>query len=160
SQMAAYGVGPGSRVLQFASLSFDAASWEVCMGLLSGACLVVAPADRLLPGQPLAELAAEQRVTHATLPPTALTALPDLPAGMPLVVAGEAPPPAAVERWSAGRTMINAYGPTETTVCATMSGPLAGAIVPPIGRPIVNTKVYVLDAALRPVAPGVTGELY
>jgi Non-ribosomal peptide synthetase modules and related proteins len=47
--------------------------------------------------------------------------------------------------------MINAYGPTETTVCATMSEALAGAIVPPIGRPIWNTRVYVLDGGLEPV---------
>ncbi|GAA0603000.1 hypothetical protein GCM10010174_19080 [Kutzneria viridogrisea] len=162
AQVGAFGVGPGSRVLQFASLSFDAASWEVCMGLLSGACLVVAPADRVLPGEPLAELVAEHAVTHVTLPPTALAALPanGLPEGMTLVVAGEATQPSTVEQWSAGRTMINAYGPTETTVCATMSGPLSGAVVAPIGRPITNSRVYVLDAGLRPVPPGTTGELY
>ncbi|MGW1038082.1 non-ribosomal peptide synthetase, partial [Streptomyces antibioticus] len=162
AQQDAFGVGPGSRVLQFAALSFDAAAWEIVMGLLSGATLVVAPAERLMPGPDLAALCAEQAVTHVTLPPTALAVLPEdaLPSGATVVVAGEACSPELVARWSAGRRMINAYGPTETTVCATMSAPLTGAVVPPIGRPIVGTRVYVLDAALRPVAPGVTGELY
>uniref|UniRef100_UPI002D21D1B4 amino acid adenylation domain-containing protein n=1 Tax=Streptomyces purpeochromogenes TaxID=1464077 RepID=UPI002D21D1B4 len=162
AQRDAFGVGPGSRVLQFAALSFDAAAWEIVMGLLSGATLVVAPAERLMPGPDLAALCAEQDVTHVTLPPTALAVLPDdaLPAGATVVVAGEACPPELVARWSEGRRMINAYGPTETTVCATMSAPLSGRTVPPIGRPIAGARVYVLDAALRPVAPGVTGELY
>jgi acyl carrier protein len=56
--------------------------------------------------------------------------------------------------------MFNAYGPTETTVCATISDALSGGQTPDIGQPIVNTKVYVLDGSLEPVAPGTVGELY
>ncbi|MFC5855923.1 amino acid adenylation domain-containing protein, partial [Streptomyces chlorus] len=156
------GAGPGSSVLQFASLSFDAAAWEICMALLSGGRLVLASPDRLMPGEPLAELVAEHGITHATLPPSALPVLTDdaLPAGMVLVVAGEATRPDQVARFSSDRRMINAYGPTETTVCATMSEPLSGRQHPPLGRPVTDTRVYVLDEFLRPVPPGVAGQLY
>ncbi|GAB3505193.1 non-ribosomal peptide synthetase [Amycolatopsis cihanbeyliensis] len=157
-----FGAGPGSRVLQFASPSFDAAFWELCMGLLSGATLVLAPDERLMPGNALAELVAEHEVTHATIPPAALAVLAsrDLPSVRLLVVAGEACGPELVEEWSADRTMINAYGPTETTVCASMTGPLAGAEAPSIGGPFGAAGLRVLDGALRPVPPGVDGELY
>jgi amino acid adenylation domain-containing protein/non-ribosomal peptide synthase protein (TIGR01720 family) len=156
-------VGPNSRVLQFASLSFDAAFWEMCMALLSGAAIVVAPAGRLLPSEPLAALCKQHGVTHATLPPVVLAAIPpsaEFLSTATVVVAGEACTTELVDRWSPGRRMINAYGPTESTVCATMSAPMAGAIAPPIGRPVVNSRVYVMDRALRPVPIGVAGELY
>ncbi len=161
SQVAHLALTPQSRVLQFASASFDAAFWQLSMSLLSGARLVLAPADRLL-GDDLSALVAHHGITHATLPPTVLETLPigALPAGMRVVVAGEACSPALAERWSARVTLHNAYGPTEATVCATISAPLQGAGRPPIGRPLFNAQVLVLDDALRPVPPGVPGELY
>ncbi|MBG0567780.1 non-ribosomal peptide synthetase [Actinoplanes aureus] len=162
AQIERFGVQPDSRVLQFASTSFDASVSELCTALLSGACLVLAPTDRLRAGRPLADLLAEQRITVATIPPAALTVMGagDLPAGMTLVVAGEATAGDLVARFGPDRRMINAYGPTETTVCASMSGPLAGDAAPPIGAPIWNTRIYVLDARLRPVPPGTAGEAY
>ncbi|WP_157851799.1 AMP-binding protein, partial [Streptomyces monomycini] len=163
AQAERFTVTAGSRVLQFASPSFDASVAEICGAWLTGATLVMAPAARLLPGAGLAGLVAEQRVTHATLPPSVLAALPPdttLPQITALAVAGEACPPDVVARWSAGRRLVNAYGPTETTVCATVSAPLSGRVVPALGTPVADVRLYVLDAALRPVPDGGTGELY
>jgi amino acid adenylation domain-containing protein len=147
-----------SRVLQFAPLNFDAAIWEISAALASGAALILTNAERS--GDGLSRLICEEGVTHATLPPAVVA---DLSEELPLetlIVAGESCPPDMAARWSAGRRMINAYGPTETTVCATMSEPLIGGSNPPIGRPIWNTRVYVLDDGLEPVPAGVAGELY
>ncbi|RJQ75871.1 non-ribosomal peptide synthetase [Amycolatopsis panacis] len=162
AQIARLGVDEHSRVLQFASPSFDAAFSELSMALLSGATLVLAHADDLVPGITLTELAAKHALTHVTFPPAVLAAMRpgDLPADLTLNVAGEACPAEVAAAWAPGRRMLNAYGPTEATVCATMSDPLSGKGIPPIGRPIDNTRVFVLDSALQPVPPGITGELH
>ena len=77
------------------------------------------------------------------------------------MAAGEACPAEVVDRWAPGRVMINGYGPTETTVYATISAPLtAESAVVPIGAPVPGAALFVLDAWLHPVPPGVVGELY
>ncbi|WP_369386594.1 non-ribosomal peptide synthase/polyketide synthase [Streptomyces sp. CG1] len=152
-----------SRVLQFAALGFDATVWELVMAFGQGATLVLPQADRLA-GEDLAAVLREHRITHLTLPPTVLATLPaeaatQLPDLGTLVVAGEACTPELTARWSPGRRMFNAYGPTESTVCASMSRQLSPGPVP-IGHPVPNTCLYVLDETLKPSAPGVPGELY
>ncbi|WP_327072450.1 amino acid adenylation domain-containing protein [Kitasatospora purpeofusca] len=163
AQAEGFGLDEHSRVLQFASPSFDASVAERCDALLTGAALVVVPKEELLPGEPLTRTCEHYGVTNVTLPPSVLAAVPEggLPAGLSLVVAGESCPAALADRWSADRRMVNAYGPTETTVCATLTGPLVpGAGDPPVGRPIAGARVYVLDEGLRPVPAGVPGELF
>ncbi|MFF2073696.1 non-ribosomal peptide synthase/polyketide synthase [Kitasatospora sp. NPDC058162] len=161
-----YAVGPGDRVLQFASPSFDASVLELCISLLSGAALVTGE-DGPLVGERLAEALAGRRISHALIPPAALATLePGSAAALPglrtLVVGAEACPADLVDTWAPGRRMVNSYGPTEATVVATWTGPLTPGTgtAPAIGHPSGATRAYLLDAALRPVPPGVTGELH
>ncbi|WP_415843433.1 non-ribosomal peptide synthetase, partial [Xenorhabdus thuongxuanensis] len=165
-QQATLALTANSRVLQFASNSFDACIWECCMALMAGARLYLAQRASLLPGAILSRYLADQAISHVLLSPTALAAMDALPDTLQtLLVGGEACPPTLVKRWSPGRQMLNAYGPTETTVCATLypcafSDDSSADNPPPIGRPIANTRVYILDAHGQPVPRGVAGEIY
>ncbi len=160
AEVSHFEVSPGDRVLEFSSPSFDASVLELCMALTSGAALVVPPPGPLL-GDQLASVINTHGVTHALIPPVALATVDsELPSLRTLVVGGDACSAELVARWAPGRRMINAYGPTEATVVSTWSSPLVPGAVPAIGGPIRNTRAYVLDSALRPVPPGVAGELY
>jgi len=161
AQIRAFGVRPGSRVLQFASVSFDASISEMFMALLAGATLHLEQRDALLPGPALLEYLDRHMITTVTLSPSILAALPNtaLPTLHTIIAAGEDCPAEQVARWSAGRRFFNAYGPTETTVCATIAECGAGRH-PAIGRPLPNVEVYVLDQLLRPAPIGVPGELF
>ena len=161
-QMQGFQVNSNSRVLQFASLSFDASIWEIVMALGSGASLYIGSRDSLMPGVGMSQWLRNNKITHITIPPSALAVMPkdELPTLKTIVVAGEACPPELISHWAKGRQFVNAYGPTESTVCATMAECSPECYVPPIGRPISNTQIYILDRNLQPVPIGVPGEIY
>ncbi|MEV7627239.1 amino acid adenylation domain-containing protein, partial [Actinoplanes sp. NPDC089786] len=162
AQVRRFGIDASSRVLQLSSPSFDAMVMELTMAFGAGAELVVAPAGPVV-GQELATLLEQARITHTLIPPSVLATVPEVPLPdlLTLIVGGEACPPGLVRRWAPGRHMVNAYGVTEATACSTLSADFdpAGTRVP-IGRPVIESRVYVLDDRLRLALPGVAGELY
>ena len=101
-------------------------------------------------------------MTTVTLPPSILALLPrdELPALRTIIVAGEACPAEVVSAWAPGRRFFNAYGPTEATVWSTVARCEPDGLPPSIGRPIRNTRAYVLDPHLQLVPVGVPGELH
>ncbi|MBZ4377478.1 non-ribosomal peptide synthetase, partial [Corallococcus sp. AS-1-6] len=158
----AYGIGPGSRVLQFASLSFDLSVEEIFTTLCNGATLVLAPLEKLMPGAPLPVLLREQELSVVSLTPAALavTSPESLPEVRTVISGGDALPEDVVARWAPGRRLLNTYGPTEATVVATLGEVVADGTVPSIGKPLANVRVYVLDPQGQPVPVGVRGELH
>ncbi|MGW2397434.1 amino acid adenylation domain-containing protein [Kitasatospora sp. NPDC001664] len=160
------GLTADSRVLQFASVGFDVFVFELAMALCHGGRLVLVPDEARVAGPALTDFLAEQRVTHLILPPSLVSALPpgcELPEGSTILVGTETVPPDLIDRWAGSVNLIAAYGLTEATVNSTLwpatrTGRRSGQV--PIGAPDPNTRCYVLDDALRPVPPGVVGELY
>ncbi|MFF7635318.1 amino acid adenylation domain-containing protein [Kitasatospora sp. NPDC008050] len=155
----------GSTLLH-ASISFDAGVTALYGALASGGRVQVAALDEQLPAA-----LGDNRPTFLKVTPSGLSYLDSLtdrhiPSGL-LMVGGEAVRGAQLAEWcrrNPGVAVVNHYGPTEATVGCTDhlldAGELAEGAVVPIGRPMWNTRAYVLDAALRPVPVGVAGELY
>jgi amino acid adenylation domain-containing protein len=164
-----HGVESASRVLHFASPSFDAAILEILLAAAAGATTVIAAPD-IYGSADLAEVMIREEITHAFLTPGVLESISPassdghpFPALQTLIVGGDACAPATARRaigW--GTALFNAYGPTETTIMATMSGPVGTTQTDPmtIGGAITGTGLRVLDPALSVCPPGVDGELY
>jgi amino acid adenylation domain-containing protein len=156
-------VGTSSRVLQAASLSFDASVLEIFSALLSGACLILVDRETLMSNSLLSQLMRNQAITFIASPPSRLDTITDneFPDLRTIIVGGESCSSETAARWSGGRRFFNAYAPTETTIystlfeCSEMS-----TQSPPVGKPIANTEVYLLDEHLNPVPVGARGELY
>ncbi|MFF9803146.1 non-ribosomal peptide synthetase, partial [Streptomyces rochei] len=163
-----WGVTP--RVLFHAPHAFDASSYEVWVPLLSGGTVVVAP-DEAVDGAVLRRLITDHELSHVHVTAGLLRVLADQDpgcfAGVREVLTGGDVVPAdsvrSVLEANPQAVVRQLYGPTEVTLCATQyevgdSGEIGGVL--PIGRPLDNTRVYVLDDRLSPVPVGVAGELY
>ncbi|MEG4966392.1 amino acid adenylation domain-containing protein [Microcoleus sp. B6-A1] len=184
-----YGIEPGDRVLQFASLSFDASAEEIYPCLTRGATLVLRGKSMLDSISSFLQKCQEWQITVLDLPTAywrELTARlstekAEFPPSVRLtIIGGETALSASLNQWqkcvSEKVRLVNTYGPTETTIVATWCDTLPSSSLPsapsapsavknspktlPIGRPIPNARTYVLDANLQPVPIGVPGELY
>ncbi|MET9497725.1 amino acid adenylation domain-containing protein [Streptomyces sp. NPDC006552] len=167
--LAHFDVGPRDRVLLSTTASFDVSVPELFAPLQVGAAVVIARPDGRRDPAYLAGLIRRERVTGADFVPSLLEAFVGEPAAKEcdslrwIEVAGEAFPASLANKAAEllpGCAVHNLYGPTEASVEVTGWQHVPGADRVPIGTPVWNTQVYVLDAALRPVAPGVAGELY
>ncbi|GAB4197008.1 MAG: hypothetical protein Tsb002_30770 [Wenzhouxiangellaceae bacterium] len=173
-----FAMGPGDRMLQFASLSFDASAEEIFPSLISGSCLVLRDDAMLGSVQSFFDRCSDAGITTLDLPTAywhevvdSLVHDPELqlpPSLRLIIIGGEAALPAKVAAWQSRIgsqvQLLNTYGPTEATV--TVSGvDLAQlpvhpkAVVTPIGRPNANTRIYVVDKHGQPTPPCVYGEL-
>ncbi|QMU80324.1 amino acid adenylation domain-containing protein [Streptacidiphilus sp. PB12-B1b] len=165
-----YPIGPGDRVLQKTPSGFDVSVWEFFWALQTGAALVVAAPGGHRDAAYLAGLIRRESVTTAHFVPSMLQVFLQEPAVREctslrrVFASGEALPPEVQNRFfeTLDAELHNLYGPTEAAVDVTYwpCRPGEEATTVPIGRPVWNTRVYVLDQALRPVPPGMPGELY
>ncbi|MEV5330011.1 amino acid adenylation domain-containing protein [Nonomuraea sp. NPDC052634] len=152
--------GPADAWLALTSPAFDISALELYLPLITGGRVVVAPHGAVRQPEALARLVAEQGVTHVQATPSVWRLLlPGGLAGVTALTGGEAlPPRLAQELRERFPRVVNVYGPTETTIWSTYGEPGDGDVVT-IGRPLANTRIYLLDEALRPVPQGVAGEL-
>ncbi|EGO65810.1 non-ribosomal peptide synthetase [Acetonema longum] len=159
-----YQVGGQDRMLQFASSSFDASVWEMFTSLLAGATLYIVSRDTIHNYGEFTRFIAANGITIALLPPPYLTGIEpgDVPGLKRLITGGSAITKGLMEKWKDRRVYINAYGPTEATVIATTwkySPEASGYGSVPIGVPISNTQIYILDGNNRLLPVGAAGEL-
>ena len=171
-----YDLRPSDRTLLFTSPSFDVAAEEIFPTWISGAAVALPPPDLAASLSDLLRFAGEHALTVLNLPSSywhlwvaeIARAAAGIPTALRLVVVGSEPASGArLAEWrrAAGTRvgLLNAYGATETTITSTVYAPADDAPADrslPIGRPIANTRAYVLDQALNPVPIGVAGELY
>jgi len=163
SHRTSFGITEGFRILQFAPTSFDASVSTLFCALLNGGCLCLCSEELRKDVNKLAGFIADQKINLIDIPAKLLELMPrdlELSYLSHIITAGEVCDKQTMDYWSTRVSLVNAYGPTEGTVCTTMGFHDPSKSNLNIGKPISNKKVYVLDAFLRPVPVGVTGELY
>lgn len=166
SMQEAFSLGEEDRLLAVTTVAFDISALELYLPLISGAQIVIAKKETIREPQALAQMIENFDINIMQATPTLWHALvtsePEKLRGLRVLVGGEALPSGLLqELQDLHCSVTNLYGPTETTIwsaAAFLEEGLKG--VPPIGKPIWNTQVYVLDNGLQPVPPGVVGELY
>jgi surfactin family lipopeptide synthetase A len=162
----AFEITSSDNVLQVAQYTFDASVEQIFLALLNGAALHLLRQDNLLDADAFYHILKEKNITHLHATPSFLSGVLPLPAGLPLrnLVAGGEACPASLATQCAGEVRFyNEYGPTETTVTATCyrynpHDALTGACLP-IGRPLDNVRIYLLDKTGQLLPFGVTGEI-
>ncbi len=156
------GVRAGERVLNVFSLHFDAAIEQIALPLFAGATLCMGTRARLSSGPTILSFLTRHRITHAAFTPSWLSALPEasLPQLRSLICGGERCAPGLADEWGRGRQFVNIYGPTECTIGATFAECSPGGQGElPIGGPVQNTWVCILDEQQRPLPHGMAGEI-
>ena len=158
-------ISAASRILQFASFSFDVSVWETFMALVAGGALCLGGKSAVFSSDELIERINRHRVTVALLPPSLLRLVgpEQMPTLRTVIAVGEKCSSSAVKLWSGTeRDFFNDYGPAECTITVTtyLTSQLDEGQDPPIGRTLANTQTYLLDDNLEPVPVGVLGEIH
>ncbi|MGO1616363.1 MAG: amino acid adenylation domain-containing protein [Oceanisphaera sp.] len=164
-----FAIDSSERILQKTPATFDVSVWEFFLPLLAGAQLVIAPPEAHHDPRHIAELVREQHITTLHFVPSMLAALlatPHLSGFTPrrVIVSGEALTASLRDQFhqKLDCQLFNLYGPTEAAVDVSVWPACAedASVAVPIGVPVWNTQLYVLDSQLRPQPPGVAGDLY
>ncbi len=156
-----YQIDEQDRIIQISNIAFDASAEQVLLGLLLGASLHIISREDALDPVLLNQFLEKHRITHIHTVPALLEGV-DTGAGLHLkrmVSAGEACPPALANRWSERLQFYNKYGPTEATISSNIHLVSGQERTIPVGRPLSNTQVYILDEQLQLLPIGVDGEL-
>jgi len=163
SQLKTFGIDHTENILQFSNIAFDASVEQIFLALLSGSRLTIVDKATRADPELLAAFIATHKITHIHMVPAMLSALPvrHYPALRRVIAGGDSCSRSLAAAWSRYQ-FYNEYGPTETTVTATEYLYTAedNELILPIGKPLGNTIVYILDAQQRLVAPGIKGEIY
>ncbi|MCG8620153.1 MAG: amino acid adenylation domain-containing protein, partial [Desulfobacterales bacterium] len=165
AQAETFGIDNTERILQFSSLSFDASAEQIWLALSTGATLVLVSKETLLDPGRFHDYMLRHRITHLDAVPSFLNAFDFQKSHhiRRILASAEACPEALARRLSRNVDFYNVYGLTETGVTSVVYKVDPDELRPgrlPIGRPIANTRVYILDRRLKPVPVGVPGELY
>lgn len=165
SQKKEFGITEDERLLQFSSISFDASVEQIWLAFLSGAALVVVSKETLGDIKALEKYIVNKKVSHIHTVPAYLSELVigDMTHLKRMIAGGDLCPPYLAQKWQADCAFYNEYGPTETTVTsieykATLNDGYNNFI--PVGKPVANTPIYILDTEQNPVSYGTSGEIY